>query len=197
MKVKWVHQLDYATSGVLCIALNRQVCAGIHTYIHTVIHSLNSSSAHTSAIICAGFFCILYIHTYLLWLCYPTRPAAALACAAFEQRAVHKEYLAVVEGHILTANTNQHQHHPAWPLLSREDAEREAIDFTEQDHLATAALQASGIKKMKEICYPWQEEVKLRNLEACFSVLHSQALHTYSIWYCYYYGHVYPLHSPL
>ena len=84
----------------------------------------------------------------------------------------------MVEGHILTANTNQHQHHPAWPLLSREDAEREAIDFTEQDHLATAALQASGIKKRKEISYPWQEEVKLRNLEACFSVLHSQALHT-------------------
>ena len=32
VKVKWVHQLDYATSGVLSIALNRQALLLLSTY---------------------------------------------------------------------------------------------------------------------------------------------------------------------
>jgi 23S rRNA-/tRNA-specific pseudouridylate synthase len=109
---------------------------------------------------------------------YSNRPAAALACAAFEQRAVHKEYLAVVEGHILSAN---HRPLHTWPLLHQDDAAREASDFIEQDYLTASAQRSSCTKTLKEMSSTstststWQEEVKIQNLEACFAVLHSQA----------------------
>ena len=88
----------------------------------------------------------------------------------------------MVEGHLLATPCPLHTH--TWPLLHQNDAAREANDFIEQDRLTASAQQASRLKKFKEMSSTWQEEVKIQNLEACFSVLHSQAyiytyIHTY------------------
>lgn len=90
---------------------------------------------------------------------------------------MHKEYLAVVEGHILSVN---HRPLHTWPLLHHDDAVREASDFIEQEYLAASAQRSSRTKTLlKEMSSTststWQEEVKMQNLEACFAVLHSQA----------------------
>ena len=113
------------------------------------------------------------------------RQAAAQACAAFEQRIVNKEYLAVLQGNL---KSQLHQ----WPLLDEHQATLERLSFVEDEietnkQIYLKSLQEEKIAKTDQTTESWQNEVKKQNLLACFEALHSTdmviAIFTFSFTY--------------